>query len=104
MFGHRADSQTVWRFNPRKSRLSRCSDSKCVRGLRAHSGSRGRLPIWTSGSLTLHNRVEPGVLEHRLRASHGGSVAVRADEHAHQVIRPRTESAWKTFVLQTLLH
>ena len=41
MFGQRADSHTVCRFKPRRSRFSWLSDSKCVRPLRAHSGRRG---------------------------------------------------------------
>ena len=42
MLGHRADSQTVCRFSLRKSRFSRCTDSKCVSPLRNQAGRRGR--------------------------------------------------------------
>ncbi len=48
IFGQRADSHTVCRFSCRSPLFSRFSDSKCVRPLRAHSGSRvrgGRAPL-----------------------------------------------------------
>src|ERR1039458_3043071 len=54
MLGQRADSQTVLRFNARNLLLRRLRDSKCVRLLRAHSGSRGRAaPICIRGPVTL---------------------------------------------------
>src|SRR5665213_1689018 len=42
IFGHRADSHTVWRFNARSSDWSLFNDSKCVALFRAHPGRRGR--------------------------------------------------------------
>ncbi len=56
MFGQRADSQTVCSRLRRNSVLSLCTDSKCVRPLRSHSGRgsrrRGRavFAIWTRDS------------------------------------------------------
>src|SRR5271157_1152335 len=51
MLGQRADSHTVCRLSCRNPLFSRLSDSKWVRPLRAHSGSRGRAPpICISGA------------------------------------------------------
>src|ERR1017187_3648148 len=51
MFGQRADSQTVCRLRARRSVFSLFNDWKCVAGLRAHAGSRGRgwASMFTSG-------------------------------------------------------
>src|ERR1017187_5120471 len=62
IFGQRADSQTVCRFRRRNPDFRWLRDSKCVRLLRAHSGSRGRVgaPSWTRESFTERPLRKPG--------------------------------------------
>src|SRR5208282_1291095 len=89
MLGQRADSHTVWRFRSRSPRLTRLSDSKSVRLLRAHAGSRGRgaAPSCTRESPTLlQDRVEAGVFQFRFGAAQRLLIAVRPDQHADQVV------------------
>jgi len=87
--GAARDSHTVWRFRSRSPRLSRLSDSKSVRLLRAHAGSRGRgpAPSCTRESPTLlhQHRMDAGVFQFRF-AGPATAYRLRPDQHADQVV------------------
>src|SRR5690348_9276494 len=108
ILGQRADPHTVCKWSCRRPDLRRWSDSKCVRPLRAHAGSRGPLAdaICTSGPDTLlielHQADEPGAFELGLGAAHGSGIAVGPDQHPGQVVRSGTEQGGEALVAQRL--
>src|ERR1035441_10487000 len=108
MLGQRADSHTVWRFRSRRPRLTRLSDSKSVRLLRAHAGSRGRgaAPSCTrEWSTLLHqDRMDAGVFQFRFGAAQRLLIVVRPDQHADQVVGAGLQRRREALVLHGLTH